>query len=331
MSYFIPAYRLLITLAAVAILSVTASAQSFKVESFRMLDNDVTSFVDPVKDLNDEGCALIKVEGSPDFVFSTPLGIVKRIDKVGETWIYLPKGSKKITIKHPQWGVMRDYAFPEKLRSLVSYELRLAGPERVNLPGQEMAQQITTVHDTLVVVRTDTLRMAAPVKIFPLCLSAGVTFAFGGRSKTGMGGVMLSLMKRHGAFVHLQSDLGKIGKTVGECDRQGYVDSRLPYYAGNTRHSAFIATAGAIHSVSERFRIFEGAGYGSDMAAWELAQSSGGGYIRNSHYSKRGVAFEVGTVYTLRNFTISVSAITIAGTQWYASVGIGYRFKAKQK
>ena len=43
--------------------------------------------------------------------FSTPLGIVKRIDKVGEIWLYVPRGTRKITIKHPQLGVLRDYAF----------------------------------------------------------------------------------------------------------------------------------------------------------------------------------------------------------------------------
>lgn len=62
----------------------------------------------PVRDLNDEPCALVKVEAPSDFAFSTPLGIVSRKDKVGEIWLYLPKGSKLLTIKHPEWGVLRD-------------------------------------------------------------------------------------------------------------------------------------------------------------------------------------------------------------------------------
>lgn len=65
------------------------------------MPNDVSAFITPVRDLNDEPCALVKVEAPSDFAFSTPLGIVSRKDKVGEIWLYLPKGSKLLTIKHP--------------------------------------------------------------------------------------------------------------------------------------------------------------------------------------------------------------------------------------
>ena len=87
-------------------------AQQFSVQSFRQLPNDISAYIQPVKDLNDEACALIKIVGSRDFAFSTPLGIVKRKNDIGETWIYVPRGTTQITIKHPQWGVLRDYRFP---------------------------------------------------------------------------------------------------------------------------------------------------------------------------------------------------------------------------
>lgn len=72
-----------------------AFAQRFSVSSFRQLPSDVSAFINPVRDLNDEDCGLLKVIASEDFAFSTPLGIVKREDKVGEIWLYLPRGSKK--------------------------------------------------------------------------------------------------------------------------------------------------------------------------------------------------------------------------------------------
>lgn len=50
------------------------AAQEFEVRSFRCLTNDITAWVDPVRDLNDEACALIKVVGDPDFVFFNTLG-----------------------------------------------------------------------------------------------------------------------------------------------------------------------------------------------------------------------------------------------------------------
>ena len=103
-------------------------AQEFKVHSFRCLPNDITAWIDPVRDLNDEACALIKVVGDPDFVFSTPLGIVSRKNEVGEIWLYVPHGTVKLTIKHPRWGVLRDYRFPAALESRLTYELVIASP-----------------------------------------------------------------------------------------------------------------------------------------------------------------------------------------------------------
>ena len=74
-------------------------AQDFRVEGFRQLPNDVSAFISPVRDLNGDACALVKVIASSDFAFSSPLGIVKRKDDVGEILLYLPQGSRKITIK----------------------------------------------------------------------------------------------------------------------------------------------------------------------------------------------------------------------------------------
>lgn len=65
--------------------NASAPADStFSVESFRQLPTDVSAFIDAVRDLNDEACALLKVVAPADFAFSSPLGIVERRDKVGE-------------------------------------------------------------------------------------------------------------------------------------------------------------------------------------------------------------------------------------------------------
>lgn len=117
--------RLTILLFILNLWSASVQAQEFSVAGFRLLPNDVSAFITPVRDLNDEPCALVKVEAPSDFAFSTPLGIVSRKDKVGEIWLYLPKGSKLLTIKHPEWGVLRDYRFSKPLESRMTYELKL--------------------------------------------------------------------------------------------------------------------------------------------------------------------------------------------------------------
>ena len=129
----------------------SALSQEFSVSSFRILPNDVSAFVNSVRDLNDEACALVKVEAPADFAFSTPLGIVKRKDEVGEIWLYLPKGTKSITLKHPQWGVLRNYSLGTKLESRMTYEMRLHLPQTAVVEKHDTIVYTQTVVDTVTV------------------------------------------------------------------------------------------------------------------------------------------------------------------------------------
>lgn len=86
--------RVVITIMFLLLMPFSSSAQDFSVASFRLLPNDVSAFIDNVRDLNDEACALMKVEAPSDFAFSTPLGIVKRKDEVGEIWLYIIRKTK---------------------------------------------------------------------------------------------------------------------------------------------------------------------------------------------------------------------------------------------
>lgn len=302
-----------------------AAAQKFSVASFRNLPNDVTAFINPINDLNGEGCALVKVQATPDFAFSTPLGIVKRENKTGEIWLYLPNGSKKITLKHPEWGVLRDYAFPSKLVSHMTYEMRIDEPGvyKSVTSSPNLHNKVVTVHDTLVMTRVDTLIVRPVKKKIPLRLTALADISFGSNAKTLMGGIMVAVMRVHGGFVHFATDFGSCPSTNLTCDRHGFIGGTNPYYTDGKRHSSLMATGGAIHRLSGRISLFEGIGYGSTETVWQLAESEGGGYVKNSHYSHRGVAFEVGTIVNMNRIAIKASVSSIKGTQWFASIGVG--------
>lgn len=300
-------------------------AQKFSVASFRTLPNDVSAFINPVRDLNDEDCALIKVQANEDFAFSTPLGIVKRIDKTGEIWLYIPAKSKKITIKHPEWGVMRDYTFPERIDSHLTYEIVIAVPDS----GYKIITQepiIQTVRDTVVISHTDTLVLQPLKQHIPLRLSAIATIGFGGKSKTVTGGAFISLMKRHGGFIHISSDFGKVGKTEGTCGRYGEIDGYKPFYSSKTYHSFFMANAGAIHRLSSKFAIFEGVGYGSNTIAWQMTEAEGAKRVKNSYFSSKGISFELGATYTHKHLSILTSISSLQGKDWFGSLGIGISF-----
>lgn len=293
------------------------SAQKFQVESFRMLPNDVSAFIDNVRDLNDEACALIKIEAPEDFAFSTPLGIVKRKDEVGEIWIYLPKGTNLLTLKHPEWGVLRDYKLGKPLESRMTYEMKLQLPK----PAQ------TEVHDTIVQIKTvtDTIEIPQVKPKMPLSIYTLATIAL--HQDGPSYGIFFALMKQHGFFIHASSDFRNLGNTEGDCLKDGSIDEagNKPYFTGNTRHSNYTLTAGAIHTISQPIRLFEGIGYGRSATAWQKGESEGGGYLLNKGLTHNGLAAEVGILASFQRLTLSASALTIAGKQWQGCIGIGIK------
>lgn len=294
-----------------------ALSQEFSVSSFRILPNDVSAFVNSVRDLNDEACALVKVEAPSDFAFSTPLGIVKRKDEVGEIWLYLPKGTKMLTLKHPEWGVLRDYRLGMALESRMTYELKLSLPKPV----------IAERHDTIVQVRTvvDTITVAHTKPKLPLSLYA--LAAIGVHDNGPSYGVFFAMMRRHGFFVHASTDFCSIGSTRGSCTKDGSIGgaNEKPYYSGRTAKSNYTVTAGAIHRLSRNVCLFEGVGYGRSAVAWQLAESEGGGYVLNDGLTHKGVAGEVGALVSFGRIAVSASAVTIAGKQWQGCLGVGIK------
>ena len=109
--------------------SLKLSAQELKVESFNILDKDLDASVYyPKEDMTTGNkAAIIKVVTSETgFTFDAgSVGIVATEQKVGEIWVYVSAKVKKITIKHPIHGVVRDYYFPRTIKKATVYEMKL--------------------------------------------------------------------------------------------------------------------------------------------------------------------------------------------------------------
>lgn len=97
-------------------IATLAHGQEMSVKSFYLAETDLTANTPGtmVYDQNGNVCALIKVETTLDgFSFDVgSLGVseVKRVG--GEIWVYVPYGIRRITLSHPQLGVVRDYQIP---------------------------------------------------------------------------------------------------------------------------------------------------------------------------------------------------------------------------
>lgn len=299
-------------------------AQEFVVRSFRLLQNDITAWVDPVKDLNEEACALIKVVGDADFVFSTPLGIVARRNEVGEIWLYVPNGTRKLTIKHPRWGVLRDYAFPSALESRLTYELVLEGQkekeEEPPYPKLRRREVRALENQPLSFALADTERRSRRLAKPAYVLLA----SWGAQEHEQAAGLMAGVMRRHGFFAHGQTNFRSLS-TVGECDENGLwkEKGKVPYYAAGADYSLWALTVGGIHRLFGLWHVFEGVGYGERRVVWETME---GVRLLNADYSYKGWTAEVGCLVEVRRMAFFASVSTIEGEYWLPSVGVGINF-----
>ena len=115
-------------LAILLLLSGWVEAQQLSVKSFRKLENDLSARGSEGRmDQNGDKCAIIKVvTNEKGFVFEPDaLGLVGSVGKTSEIWLYVPYGAKRLTIKHPELGMLRDYAYPERIEKACVYELVL--------------------------------------------------------------------------------------------------------------------------------------------------------------------------------------------------------------
>lgn len=127
------------------LISISGIAQTISVASFKLLDSDLTANTSGTmeQDQNGETAALIKVVTSQTgFSFDGgSMGIVKTKQTAGEIWVYVPRGSKRITIKHPQLGVLRDYYYPVSIEAARTYEMVLTTGEVQTIVNQTANSQ----------------------------------------------------------------------------------------------------------------------------------------------------------------------------------------------
>ena len=127
------------------VMGISAMAQSISVKSFQALPMDMTASSVAGKriDQNNEVAALIKiVTTQTGFTFEAgALGVVDSKQETGEVWVWVPRDSRKLTIKHPQLGVLRDYRYPIEIQSERTYEMVLTTAKIETIVKEEVRDQ----------------------------------------------------------------------------------------------------------------------------------------------------------------------------------------------
>ena len=101
-------------------------AQDFKIDNFHENIMDLSAATSGVKDLNGVVAGLIRFVVRDDkFDFDGNLGVLKKTKKTGEVWLFVPHGTKQITISHPLLGVLRGYTLPAPVKSKTTYDAEI--------------------------------------------------------------------------------------------------------------------------------------------------------------------------------------------------------------
>ena len=116
----------------------TVFAQKFKVESFKLASNDITAQSHPRKDLNNLNCALVKVGIALDGVKFDGSIMGEPVQKLGEYWVYMPKGVSMLQVLHKNYTPLMvnfyDYDVG-KVESGMTYILTLSKPSGSTEPA----------------------------------------------------------------------------------------------------------------------------------------------------------------------------------------------------
>ena len=110
-----------------SLLVLPLAGQEMSVKSFELRQTDIVGKVKPRYDLNDEACALIRVQVALSGVKFEGMVMGEVQEKTGEYFVYVPAVAKSIRIKADGYLPL-EYHFPERLQGLRTYGLRILLP-----------------------------------------------------------------------------------------------------------------------------------------------------------------------------------------------------------
>ena len=107
-------------------LFMLAQSHDFEIKNFQENMTDLSAISSSVKDINGNPTALIRFSvRDTQFEFDANLGIVKQEKKTGEVWLFVPTGTKRLTISHPHLGILRGYKIPLSIMGKNTYDAEI--------------------------------------------------------------------------------------------------------------------------------------------------------------------------------------------------------------
>ena len=342
----------LIALVVLLICGVSAAkAQKISVEAFNRIDRDMGARVAKVRDINSDLCALIKIETiETGFEFSGCI-IEKTEQKTGEIWVFVSPGVKFLTIKHKDFGVLRNYNFPQSIESGVVYQMKLsteakevkidtstinkAVDSKIDAKMEEMNKKLAELEQ----LKQDLLKQSQkekepevkkekPVRIRPVYdkeTFAMLNAAYSVAPQTSFG-ITFGVQKTWGWYVSVSSGLQFDALNTKYEDDAGTAEY---YYDGKTSSSRLSAHTGVMYRIAKPISLKLGLGYGVRNQAFSTIN---GDYVKIKANSYSGLEYSAGVHLSFGRMAFSVDVLGLGTDFKYSEikVGIGYNLKIKK-
>lgn len=269
---------------------LTVNAQEIRVKSFQKLERDLFARTNPRLDLNEDPCTVIRFitpgkglqfEGN---VVGDPLYFA------GETLVYMTAGSKRIVIKHPDYGVLR-YDFPETLDKQSVYEVPL---RLIESPDNRLRSLIM----------------------------AGANISGFDVNPTPF--VMIGLVKKWGGYIKVVSDLRMNADDAEiEIDNNGNSNG-VPVWLSNpeAQFERTAVTLGGLYRPWKKLYVYAGLGRGRRNVVYEAANDK---WAINKDRSFDGVEAECGAILHFKVFSMMVGVQTNQFKYVETTVGVGIK------
>ena len=102
-------------------------AQDIQITRFERNYTSLIASVSPVYDNTGEACAVLRFfVRETDFVIEPNLGMMKQEVLPGEIRLYVPKGTKRLTVRKNKWMPLTGYEIPVTIEPKVTYDVELS-------------------------------------------------------------------------------------------------------------------------------------------------------------------------------------------------------------
>ena len=288
-------------------------SSGFYVHSFKKLEWDLDARSNfPVLDQKNRKAALIKiVTPATGFDFDVGgMGVVKVIQDVGEIWVYVPEGVRRITVRHKDYGIIRNHEFGCPIESASVYEMAL------HVPAPPKSTII--VKDSIIYVPTP-LEPEKVIKREPLGIGV---LALGSFPDLSAGAIVSYSGKRFGAYAKLAGNFVPSAHSYS-CESDSSTGDGFVWTTGKSRVSRLSVTAGGSFRCLEWLSVSAGAGYGKRILTWE---DSKGDWAMVRGSSVQGIAADLGAFLRFGRLTAYLGATTISFDRFYPELAIGFVF-----